>query len=185
MESAPRIAVYGSSTVREDEEAYRLARELGGALARRGAIVVTGGYGGVMEAASRGAADAAGHVVGVTVESSSGRGSGNRWVAERVHAPDLIERLRVLVTTTGARVVVEPSLGTLTELFLAWTLASTGAIEPASLILLGPSWPAYLEAHRDVVAPEHFQHVRLAATPDEAADLALAAATRARREAAR
>jgi hypothetical protein len=79
-------------------------------------------------------------------------------------------------------VAVEPSLGTLTELFLTWTLASTAAIEPESLVLLGARWPSYLDAHRDVVAEEHFRHVRLAASPIEAAELALAAATRARPE---
>jgi uncharacterized protein (TIGR00730 family) len=185
MEPAPRVAVFGSSTVREDDPGYRLALELGAALGRRGATVVTGGYGGVMEAASRGAAEAGGHVIGITVESFAGRGVGNRWVAERVHAPDLVDRLRRLVTATDAQVAVEPSLGTLAELFLAWTLASTGAVPDGSLVLLGPRWPSYLEAHRGVVAEEHFRHLRIAASPLEAAELALAAATRARSRAAR
>jgi len=57
---APRIAVYGSSLVSERDPGYRLAYDLGAELARQGATVVTGGYGGVMEAASRGAAEAAG-----------------------------------------------------------------------------------------------------------------------------
>src|SRR5262245_43461740 len=52
------IAVYGSSTVREGQPAYRTAYDLGQALARAGADVMTGGYGGIMEACSRGAAEA-------------------------------------------------------------------------------------------------------------------------------
>ena len=64
----PRIAVYGSSTAQEGDETYRMAQELGGALARAGADVVTGGYSGVMEACSRGAHEAGGHVIGITVE---------------------------------------------------------------------------------------------------------------------
>jgi predicted Rossmann-fold nucleotide-binding protein len=105
-------------------------------------------------------------------------GPGNRWVAERVHAGDLLERLRHLVMTTDARVVVEPSLGTLAELFLSWTLASTGDIDPESIVLLGPGWPAYLESHRGIVGDHLFRHVRHVATPVEAASLALAAASR-------
>jgi len=48
----PRIAVVGGSTADEDEAAR--ARALGGALARRGAILLCGGHGGVMEAAAMG-----------------------------------------------------------------------------------------------------------------------------------
>jgi hypothetical protein len=166
--------------VREDEPGYRLALELGAELARGGATVMTGGYSGVMEAASRGAAEAGGHVIGVTVELFDRRGPANAWVQERVHAPDLFERLRHLVTTADGYVVVEGSLGTLAELFLAWTLTSVGALRGAPLVLLGPGWPSYLEVHRPLVPPEHLRHVRLAATPAEAAKLALAGTAQVR-----
>ena len=63
----PLIAVFGSSTMKETDAAWRLAYELGGELARAGAGVMTGGYGGTMAACSRGAREAGGHVVGVTV----------------------------------------------------------------------------------------------------------------------
>jgi uncharacterized protein (TIGR00725 family) len=175
---APRIAVYGSSLLGVNDPGYPMAYDLGAALARGGATVVTGGYGGVMAAASRGAAEAGGHVIGVTVEPYADRGSGNRWVAERIHTVDLLERMRELVVTPDARVAVEPSLGTLNEVFLAWTLASQGAIKPGSLVLLGPRWPDYLEAHRDVVGGELLTHLRCASTAAEAAQLALTAARR-------
>ena len=54
------VAVFGSSELRETDRAYQLAYRTGQALARAGFSVVTGGYGGVMEAASRGARDAGG-----------------------------------------------------------------------------------------------------------------------------
>ena len=180
MEKAPRIAVYGSSSVREDEPGYRLARELGAALAGRGATVMTGGYSGVMEAASRGAAEAGGHVIGVTVDLFESRGTANRWLSERVHAPDLFDRLRHLVTSADAHVVVEGSLGTLTELFLTWTLASVGALPAGTLVLLGSGWPGYLEIHRAIVPAEHFRHLQVTDSAAGAAELALASATRAR-----
>ena len=185
MERAPRIAVYGSSTVADGDPGYRLAQELGAALAHQGATVMTGGYGGVMEAASRGAAEAGGHVVGVTIGLFDARGAANPWVKERVHAADLFERLRHLVTTADAHVAVEASLGTLTELFLTWTLLSAGALR-GRLVLLGTGWPEWLAAQRDVVGAEHFRHVQLARTAHQAAQLALAAAVeRTTREPAR
>jgi hypothetical protein len=176
------IAVYGSSTVREGQPAWRTAYDLGQALARSGADVMTGGYGGIMEACSRGAAEAGAHVVGVTVELFEKRGPANRWVKERVHTPDLYERLRHIVDRADGFVTVPGSIGTLTELFLTWTLLSVSGRPPAPLVVLGDPWPRVLEAHRhpDLVPQHLFQFVQVAHTPDEAAQLVLAGANATR-----
>ena len=62
------ISVFGSSLPTEGMSEYAEARELGGILAKSGYIIATGGYRGVMEAASRGASEAGGHVIGVTCD---------------------------------------------------------------------------------------------------------------------
>ena len=175
----PLIAVFGSSTVREGGHGYRLAYDLGQALARAGADVMTGGYGGIMEACSRGAAEAGAQVVGVTVELFEKRGPVNRWVTERVHTPDLYERLRHIVSRADGFVTVPGSIGTLTELFLAWTLLSVGGRPRVPLVVLGEPWPRFLEAHRhpDLVPHHLFEFVQVAPSPEEAASLALAAPT--------
>lgn len=167
----PLIAVYGSSTAREHEPAWRLAYELGAALARSGADVMTGGYGGVMEACSRGAHDGGGHVVGVTVELFEARGPANEFVRERVHTPDLYERLRHIVERADGFVVAPGSIGTLTELFLTWTLLSVRGRRDAPLVLLGGHWEDYLAAHRHpLLVPDRlFEWVVVARTPEEAA----------------
>jgi uncharacterized protein (TIGR00730 family) len=174
--SSPRIAVYGSSTVKEGDRAYRLAYELGQELGRAGATVVTGGYSGIMEACSRGAHDVGAHVVGVTVELFEKRSPANQWVKERVHTPDLFERLRYLVTHSDGFIAVPGSIGTLTELFLTWTLLSVGGRPAAPLVLLGDHWETYLHAHRhpDIVLPHLFEHVQVTTSPADAARLALA-----------
>jgi hypothetical protein len=175
----PLIAVYGSSTVREPDAAWRLAYDLGRELATAGAGVMTGGYGGTMEACSRGAHDAGGHVVGVTVDLFEKRGPVNRWVKERVHTPDLFERLRTLVQRADGFVVVPGSIGTLTELFLTWTLLSVAGRPAAPLVLLGEHWREWLDAHRhpDIVLPHLFEHVQVATTAADAARLALGGVT--------
>jgi len=172
----PLVAVFGSSTIRETDATWRLSYDLGAELARAGAAVVTGGYGGVMEACSRGAHEAGGHVVGVTVELFERRGPANRWVKERVHTPDLFERLRWIIERAHGFVTLPGSIGTLTELFLTWTLLSARGRPEAPLVLLGDPWPGYLAAHRhpDLVLPHLFDHVRVAATAPEAARLAMA-----------
>lgn len=173
----PLIAVYGSSTVKESDAAWRLGYELGRELARAGAGVMTGGYGGIMAACSRGAHETGGHVVGVTVELFEQRGPVNRWVTEHIHTPDLYERLRVIVGRADGFITAPGSIGTLTEMFLTWTLLSVQGRPAAPLVLLGDHWRDYLDAHRhsELVLPHLFEHVQIAVTPAEAARLALAA----------
>jgi uncharacterized protein (TIGR00725 family) len=62
-EVAYQIGVFGSGTV--DESTYRLAFDVGAAVARLGHIVINGGHGGVMEASGHGCAEAGGLVIGV------------------------------------------------------------------------------------------------------------------------
>src|SRR5436309_5000499 len=62
--STPVVAVCGTGTPLEPT-VFALARELGAAIARAGFLLVTGGLGGVMEAASRGAREAGGFVLGI------------------------------------------------------------------------------------------------------------------------
>ena len=174
-EHRPLIAVFGSSITREGEPIWTLAHALGGALARAGADVMTGGYSGAMEGCSRGAHEAGGHVVGVTVELFEKRGPVNRWVKERVHTPDLFERLRVIVTRAEGFAVLPGSVGTLNELFLAWTLVSVDAHDAPPIVLVGEHWEAWLDAHRHpmLVPARLYRHVCVARTADEAARLTL------------
>lgn len=167
------VAVFGSSTLQEHDPAYAEVQRLGAELAGRGLAVMTGGYDGAMAAASRGARDAGGHVIGVTVDLFESRGAVNRWVNERVHTPDLYERLRHLAREADAFVAVTGSIGTLTELFLAWTLVAVGVRPGVPLVLMGAHWRPWLEAHREPgFIPEHlFRHVEIADTPEATARL--------------
>ena len=63
----PCVTVFGSSRFPESNEYYRLAREMGGALAKLGYVVMTGGGPGLMEAANRGAKEAGGYSVGCNI----------------------------------------------------------------------------------------------------------------------
>ena len=175
MTARPLIAVFGSSTIAPGSPPYQEALELGGRLARAGADVMTGGYAGAMEACSRGAREAGGRAVGVTVEIFERRGPVNRWVTDRVHTADLFERLRHIIVHADGFVALTGSLGTLTEVLLTWTLLSVHGRPGAPLVLLGDAWQGWLEAQRqpDLVLPELFRYVRRAETPEEAVRLVL------------
>ncbi|MBI1855311.1 MAG: LOG family protein [Chloroflexi bacterium] len=99
-----RVSVFGSSKPMPGEKAYADAAELGGLLAKRGHAVLTGGYMGTMEAVSRGAAEAGGHVIGVTcsdIEKWREVGA-NQWVREEIRKTTLTERLIGLIETCDA-----------------------------------------------------------------------------------
>ena len=178
----PVVAVFGSSTLTERDPAYAEIHALGAALAGRGLVVMTGGYGGAMEAASRGAHEAGGAVIGVTVQLFESRGGANPWVRERVHTPDLYERLRHMVHEADAFIAVTGSIGTLTELFLVWTMLSVGARPAAPLVLMGSHWRAWLAANAapGFIPERLLRFVEIADTPVATAERVAASLTASR-----
>ena len=108
------VTVFGSSRPKAGEADYEEARALGTALAQRGFAVCSGGYGGTMEAASRGAKEAGGHVLGVTAEFFRART--NAWVDEEIRVSTWEERLFELVRKGDAFVACKNGTGTLIKL---------------------------------------------------------------------
>jgi len=136
------ISVFGGSQPKEGSPAYQRAYELGKLLAEAGHIVLTGGYIGTMEAVSRGAAEAGGHVIGVTCDEIERWRpvKANGWVKEEWRREKLLERLHALVEGCDAAIALPGGPGTLTEIALTWNLMIIGAITPRPLILVGDGW---------------------------------------------
>jgi len=136
------ISVFGGSQPREGDSAYEEAMLLGRLLAQRGHTVLTGGYIGTMEAVSRGAYEAGGHVVGVTCEDiERWRNVGpNRWVKEERRKKTLNERLQVLIEDCDAAIALPGGPGTLTEISLMWNLMIVESRHRSPLILIGRGW---------------------------------------------
>jgi uncharacterized protein (TIGR00730 family) len=136
------VSVFGGSRPRPGEGAYEEARALGAALTEAGWTVATGGYAGVMEAASRGACEAGGHVIGVTcglIEDWKGLRP-NQWVREEKKFATLRERLGHLVEFCDAAVALPGGIGTLSEVALTWSLLQTGEIAAKPLVVVGQVW---------------------------------------------
>ncbi|MFQ5515041.1 MAG: TIGR00725 family protein [Myxococcota bacterium] len=116
MEPSPRvIAVIGQGV--SSPETDRNAHEVGRRLAEAGCVVVTGGLGGVMTAASRGAREAGGLVVGIVPGPS--REEANPWVTVAVATGMGDARNAILANTADAFVAVGGSHGTLSEIAFA------------------------------------------------------------------
>jgi len=142
-----KVSVFGGSLPKPDSPAYEEARQLGELLAQRGHTVMTGGYIGTMEAVSRGAAEAGGHVIGVTCdEIERWRSVGaNSWVAEEWKRETLMERLQVLVQECDAAIALPGGAGTLTEIMLMWNLMIVESMHRRPLVLVGAGWQSVFD----------------------------------------
>ncbi len=126
---------------------------LGSLLAQAGYTVLTGGYMGIMEAVSRGAAEAGGHVIGVTCDEIENYrpGTHNAWVKEEKRYPRLSDRVYALIDGGNAALALPGGSGTLTEISMMWNHLLTHAISPRPLILIGPGWQATFKAYFEVM----------------------------------
>jgi uncharacterized protein (TIGR00725 family) len=115
---APYVAVVGPGEASASE--VQAAEEVGAGLAAAGAVVVTGGLGGVMEAASRGASSRRGTTVGIL--PGENRDAANDWVEVAI-ATGLGElRNGLVVRAADAVVAIGGGHGTLSEVALALKL---------------------------------------------------------------
>lgn len=138
------VAVFGSSRTEPGSHEWSVAEEVGRRLAAAGYSVITGGYGGTMEAASKGAAERGGHVLGVTSPSLfPDRSGANRYVDEMIEASDLLDRLGNLLNRADGVIALPGSIGTAAELLLAWNhnfLSRKNGQKIVPTIAVGPGW---------------------------------------------
>jgi uncharacterized protein (TIGR00725 family) len=141
------ISVYGGSQTKPGEPLYQEALQLGRLLGAAGHTVITGGYIGTMEAVSRGAAEAGGHVVGITCDEIEAYRPGrpNPWVQEERRYRTLRERIGAMMDSCDGILALPGGPGTLTEISFTWNHLLIGAVSPRPLILIGPGWKATID----------------------------------------
>jgi uncharacterized protein (TIGR00730 family) len=156
------VSVFGGSLPREGSPAYAEAYQLGSLLAQAGHTVLTGGYIGSMEAASRGAAEAGGHVIGVTCEDIEAwrQVKPNPWVHEERRFATMQQRLNELVLACDAAIALPGGPGTLTEIALTWNMLIVNSMPTKPLILTGKGWKAVLESFYNSLGEYIPQHQR-------------------------
>ncbi|MGH9713586.1 MAG: LOG family protein [Candidatus Acidiferrales bacterium] len=142
------VTVFGSSRPRDGEAQYAAAQELGAELAAKGFVVCSGGYGGVMEAVSRGAKEAGGSTLGITAKFFKVRP--NKWVDEEIRMKTWQERLFELVRRGRGYVTCRGGTGTLVELAVVWEMLNKGAMARRPLVILGDFWQPVIERVREV-----------------------------------
>jgi uncharacterized protein (TIGR00725 family) len=132
------ITIFGSTIPGEDDSQYKFAYLLGAALAQNGFNICTGGYGGIMEAASKGAFDNGGLVYGVTIELW--KSEPNPYLTIEVREQILFERITKLIELGDAYVILQGGTGTLLEFAAVWEYANKNLQQPKPIICHSQMW---------------------------------------------
>jgi uncharacterized protein (TIGR00730 family) len=162
------VTIFGGSKCREPDPEYAQALRVGELLVDSGFTICTGGYSGVMEAASRGAHERGGRVIGITMNQF--KSEPNHFLTEKVPSEHFYERLQKLITQSVGYIALRGGMGTVTEVSLVWNKLQTRVLDPRPLVLLGDCWPPIVKEWQRhlAVSDDDVKLLDFAGTPEEA-----------------
>ena len=177
MIERPAVAMFGSARIGEEHPAYVAARETGRLFGERGWAVVTGGGGGVMEAANRGAKEGGGLSVGFNIELPHEQ-EPNHYLDIEYTFAHFYARKVCFVKPSEGFIIFPGGFGTLDELFESLTLIQTGKVLNFPVVLFGSDhWTELLGWMRDkplragMISPDDVELLHLTDDPEEAVEL--------------
>ena len=132
------ITVFGSSLPKGGDEEYESAYRLGGFLATNGFNVCTGGYQGIMDAVSKGAAENGGEAIGVTVDLWGSTPS--KYLTKEIKCNSLFERISKLVDLGDGYVILQGGTGTLLELSVVWEFLNKNLLKAKPVACHSTMW---------------------------------------------
>jgi uncharacterized protein (TIGR00730 family) len=187
----PAVTVFGSARTPPEHPHYQLVRQVAAALGRAGYGVITGGGGGLMEAANRGAKDAGAVSVGCNIELPREQRV-NGYLDIGLRFRHFFARKVMFVRYASAFVIGPGGFGTLDELFEALTLIQTATVRHFPVIMLGEGeWDGLIEWLRARALPDHridaedLAGLHRVDDPDEVVELVRAGHERQRADAER
>lgn len=130
----PAVSIFGSARVAPDDPVYRQTEKIARLCAQNGFAVITGGGGGVMEAANRGAIEAGGSSVGLNIHLPFEQ-KPNDYANVRLEFKYFFIRKVMFIKYATAFIAMPGGFGTLDELFETVTLVQTHRIRPLPIIL--------------------------------------------------
>lgn len=134
------VTVFGSARTLENEKDYIVAREFGSRVVKDlDYAVITGGAGGIMEAANRGAHEVGGRSIGINIKLPHEQVT-NPYLTDSMEFEYFFARKVTMSFSAEAYVYFPGGFGTLDELFEILTLIQTQKIDPTPIILFGKKY---------------------------------------------
>lgn len=174
----PCISIFGSARTQEGDSNYQLTIDIAEAIAESGYGVISGGGPGIMEAANRGAQKAGGTSVGLNIELPFEQQS-NPYIDQDklINFQYFFVRKVMFVKYAQGFIVMPGGVGTLDELFEAYTLIQTDKVSKFPIILVGRDyWGGLIDWIKETVlkekniSPEDLDLFELVETKDEVMD---------------
>ena len=131
----PAVTIFGSARTKPDDPVYKKAEKIAALFAKNNFAVITGGGGGVMEAANKGAAEAGGTSVGLNIVLPFEQ-EPNKYSNVSLDFNYFFIRKVMFVKYAFAYIIMPGGFGTLDELFESVTLVQTQRIKPFPIILV-------------------------------------------------
>lgn len=145
------VSIFGSSRAKPSNKYYKLAEEIAYLLAKEGYVIITGSGPGIMEAANRGAKEAAGHSVGLNIQIPMEQRP-NKYVDTLLDFRYFFVRKVMFVKYAKAFVIMPGGYGTLDEFTEAINLIQTERIPKFPVILFGKEyWKGMLDWLKETV----------------------------------
>ena len=168
------VSVFGSARTTENDAPYASARECGKLLVENGYSVITGGGGGIMEAASRGAYEAGGNVVGLNIELPMEQNP-NKYQTYSLNFRYFFLRKVSFLKYSTAFIIYPGGFGTLDELSEVLTMVQTEKINMVPIIFVGSKfykglldWFKETLVSEKMISPEDIDLIKVVDTAEEA-----------------
>jgi uncharacterized protein (TIGR00730 family) len=170
----PCVTVFGSARTPAGDPYYEMARAVSSLAVKNGYGVITGGGGGIMEAANKGAFEADGKSVGLNIQLPFEQ-IANKYIKTLLSFRHFFCRKVMFLKYTSAVIVLPGGFGTLDELFETLTLVQTQKSESLPLVIMGKKyWQGMIGWLREsmlacgYIAPEDMDLLTLTDDPAEA-----------------
>jgi len=150
----PAVSIFGSARIKPNDPVYKKTEKIAKLFVKNGFSVITGGGGGVMEAANKGASEAGGTSVGLNILLPFEQ-EPNPFANVKLDFKYFFIRKVMFVKYASAYIILPGGFGTLDELFEAVTLIQTRRIKPFPLILVGSEyWAGLIDWIKDKLLGE-------------------------------
>ena len=149
----PCVSIFGSARTKPDHKYYQSAEEIAARLVKHGYGVITGGGPGIMEAGNKGARREKGKSVGLNIELPFEQHNNVYIDADKLINFDYFFVRKVMFVKYSQGFIVMPGgLGTLDELFEAYTLIQTKKIGRFPIVLYGREyWQGLIDWIKEVL----------------------------------
>ncbi|MEQ9188694.1 MAG: TIGR00730 family Rossman fold protein [Cryomorphaceae bacterium] len=175
----PCVSLFGSARLKEDHIYYKLAEEVSYRITLEGFGIISGGGGGIMEAANKGAKRGNGSSVGLNIELPFEQEANSYIDKDKLlHFDYFFVRKVMFMKYAQGFVVLPGGFGTMDELFEALTLIQTGKSDRFPIILVGKDyWSGLLDWVKDrllgekMISESDLDYLQIVDTADEVVNI--------------